>query len=703
MKWATLVCPFCFLQITFIIYLTVPMQHTNQLINASSPYLLQHAHNPVNWFFWGEEALQKAKNENKPILISIGYSSCHWCHVMEKESFEDEATAALMNDHFINVKIDREERPDLDHIYMDAVQAMTGSGGWPLNVFLTPELKPFYGGTYFPPKNAHGRISWKETLLLISKAFKDRKDEIEEQAEKLTLYLKNSSSLGKLQTTHSNQINLETLNIIAENLMSKTDKVWGGFGAAPKFPQSYSILYLLRHYHFTKDETCLQQAVLSLDKMIFGGIYDHIGGGFARYSTDERWFAPHFEKMLYDNALLISTLAEAYQITKKELYAETIHQSLDFITREMMSSEFAFYSALDADSEGVEGKFYTWSNEEIATILKEDAKLFTEIFNITEHGNWEETNIVYLKKSITEIAADKEIDEQELNSFLNHCKRKLLHEREKRIKPLLDDKTLCSWNALMNIAFSKAFIATGNDEYRIIAEKNMNFLLSNMFNNDVLHHCYKNEIAYNDAFLEDYAYLILALIQLQEITGNLDYLLKAKKLTNVIIDKFSDTDSNYFFFTPENKKNILVRKVDLYDGATPSANAIFAHCLQYLSVIFFNDDYKNLADKMLFGLQTAVEKYPTSFSVWALAYQQVVHLNKEIVITGVHSKNEIKKIHEVYIPNKILLISDSVNSNTIPILKDKKITSTNQYYLCQNQTCFPPTDNLQKFLHLYNT
>ena len=679
------------------------MQHTNQLIKASSPYLLQHAHNPVDWFFWGDEALQKAKTENKPILISIGYSSCHWCHVMEKESFENEATAAFMNENFINIKIDREERPDLDHIYMDAVQAMTGSGGWPLNVFLTPDLKPFFGGTYFPPKNAHGRNSWTETLMLISKAFKDRKNEVEEQAEKLTSYLKNSSSLGKLNSVDANELDKTTLKTIAENLLNKADKVWGGFGASPKFPQSYSILFLLRHYHFTKDEICLQQAMLSLDKMILGGIYDHVGGGFARYSTDERWFAPHFEKMLYDNALLVSTLAEAFQITKKELYQKTIHQTLDFISREMMSSEFAFYSALDADSEGVEGKFYTWSKAEIKTILKEDTKLFCEIFNITEHGNWEETNIIYLKKSLNEIAVEIKMDEEKLDSFVNDCKRKLLEQREKRIRPLLDDKTLCSWNALMNIAFVKAFIATGKNEYRIIAEKNMNFMLNKMVEKEVLFHCYKNNVSYNDAFLEDYTYLIWALIHLQEITGNQDYLFEAQKLTNVIIENFVDFDSNYFFFTPENKKNILVRKVDLYDGATPSANAVFVHCLQYLSVVFFNDAYKILADKMLQGVQSAVEKYPTSFSVWALAIQQVVHQTKEIVVTGFDANKEILNIHQVYIPNKILLVSSHENSNTIPLLKDKNFTSSIQYYLCQNQTCFPPINNLQKFLHLYNT
>ncbi len=679
------------------------MKHTNQLINALSPYLLQHAHNPVNWHFWGDEALEKSKQQNKPILVSIGYSSCHWCHVMEKESFEDETIATIMNEHFINIKIDREERPDLDHIYMDAVQAMTGSGGWPLNVFLTPDLKPFYGGTYFPPKNSHGRTSWKETLLLVNKAFTQRIDEVETQAEKLTTYLKGSSSLGNIKSSDQNEFNHETLETIAENLMNKADKIWGGFGGAPKFPQSYSILFLLRHYHFTKDENCLEQALLSLDKMILGGIYDHVGGGFSRYSTDEKWFAPHFEKMLYDNALLISTLAEAYQITKKEFYAETIHQTLAFIKREMMSDEFAFYSALDADSEGKEGKFYTWSKLEIESILEHDASLFCEIYNITEHGNWEDINIIYLKNTLEDIALERGVDVNELSQTIDICKHKLLQNREKRIRPLLDDKILCSWNALMNIAFSKAFIATGKNEYRDIAEKNMNFLLNKMIQNDILFHCYKNNSSYNEAFLEDYSYLIWALIQLQEITGNQEYLIIAKKLTNVIIENFADIDSNYFFFTAKNKKNILVKKVDVYDGATPSANAILAHCFQYLSVVFFNDEYKKITKKMLLGLQSAIEKHPTSFSVWALAIQQVVNEQKEIIITGYESLEEIKKINKIYIPNKILLITNHNNSEKIPLLTNKTYSTKIQYYLCQNQTCFQPVTDLQKFLHLYNT
>lgn len=679
------------------------MQHTNQLINASSPYLLQHAHNPVDWFFWGDEALQKAKTENKPILVSIGYSSCHWCHVMERESFEDESIAQIMNEHFINIKIDREERPDLDHIYMDAVQAMTGSGGWPLNVFLTPDLKPFFGGTYFPPKNAHGRLSWRETLLLIYKAFTERKDEIEAQAEQLTTYLKNASSLSKLKNEGDVVIDESNLNTIAAELLNKADKLWGGFGGAPKFPQTFSILFLLRHYHYTKDEKALHHALLSLDKMILGGIYDHVAGGFARYSTDEKWFAPHFEKMLYDNALIVATLAEAYQITKKEIYSETIHQTLQFIQREMMSNEFAFYSALDADSEGVEGKFYTWTKKEIEQILQEDAELFCAIFNITDHGNWEETNIIYLKSFLHEIAAEKQTSYDELYNKINDCKEKLLAARKNRIRPLLDDKVLCSWNALMNIACTKAFKATGNEKYRELAIKNMDFMLSIMLTNESLFHCYKNNKPYQEAYVEDYTNLIWALIQLQEITGNSNYLLKAKELSEIVIQNFSDHQSNYFFFTAAHQKNILVRKVDVYDGATPSANAIFALSLQYLSVVFDEQKYLALSEKMLKGLHHAIQKYPTSFGAWSIVMQSYIHQNKQVVITGEQALTEIQLFHQHYFPNIIVLITNQTSATNIPLLKDKGNNSNLQYYLCEHKTCKAPVNNFEKYLHLYNT
>ena len=386
--------------------------YTNKLADETSPYLLQHAHNPVNWFPWGDEALALAKQEDKPILVSIGYSACHWCHVMERESFENEETAAIMNAHFVNIKIDREERPDIDHIYMDAVQAMTGSGGWPLNVFLMPDGRPFFGGTYFPPVQAYNRTSWPQTLLAVKQAFVEKRSEIESQAENLTHHIKSTNEFGSITTNQSISSRKESLSQLAENALKQGDPNWGGFGRAPKFPQTFTITFLLRHYYFTNDERCLNQALLSLDKMIYGGIYDQLKGGFARYSTDEKWLAPHFEKMLYDNALLISVLSEAYQITKNELYATTIHQTVEWLQSEMMIEEGGFLSALDADSEGVEGKFYTWSKSEVDKLLGQDSNLYCRFYDISEEGNWEHTNILWVTKPIKDFVQDMSIEMQ---------------------------------------------------------------------------------------------------------------------------------------------------------------------------------------------------------------------------------------------------------------------------------------------------
>src|SRR5687767_3251690 len=479
-------------------------QHSNHLIRETSPYLLQHAHNPVDWYPWGNEALNKAKEENKPILVSIGYAACHWCHVMERESFEDEATAAIMNEHFINIKIDREERPDLDHIYMDAVQAMTGSGGWPLNVFLTPDQKPFYGGTYFPPQRAFNRPSWKEILLGVSQAFKERRDEINVQSENLTGHIIQSNSFGQSVAGDPSALTVEKTDEVYKNILKSADTQWGGFGRAPKFPQTFSIQYLLR-YQVTNlqmpeskapslggglGET---QALLSLDKMIGGGIYDQAGGGFARYSTDTEWLVPHFEKMLYDNALLVSVISEAFQITGKDRYREVIEETIGFLKREMLQEEGGFYAALDADSEGVEGKFYIWDYEEVRKILQEDADIFCRFFDITPNGNFEGKNILRRKKSEEQFCKEQDISLDKLKRIIQQGKQKLLEVREKRISPGLDDKVLLGWNALMNTALSRAFAATGIQEYRELAITNMQFLLKNFAKStNEFYHSWKN-------------------------------------------------------------------------------------------------------------------------------------------------------------------------------------------------------------------
>ncbi len=671
-------------------------KHTNRLISETSPYLLQHAHNPVDWYPWGDEALEKAKTEDKPILVSIGYAACHWCHVMERESFEDEATAAIMNEHFINIKIDREERPDLDHVYMDAVQAMAGSGGWPLNVFLMPGGKPFYGGTYFPPKRAFNRPSWQEILLSVHDAYTNRKHELESQAENLTAHLTQANSFGT--SVSKDQFTEADLTLMASNILKQADTVHGGFGAAPKFPQTFTIQYLLRHYYFTKDEISLNQSLLSLDKMIDGGIYDQLGGGFARYSTDAEWLAPHFEKMLYDNALLVMTMAEAYQLTNNELYKETIGHTLEFIERELMSTENGFYSALDADSEGVEGKFYTWSKDEIDDILGNDSELFKQFYDVSEQGNWEHTNILRVMMPAGQFATEKSINLIVLREKLRANREKLLTERERRIRPLLDDKILLGWNALMNIAYCKAFAATANEHYRQIAIENMKFLEGKLFVNGKWHHTFKTE-ARIPAFLDDLAYLAQAYIHLQEITGDGNYLLNAKQLVEHIISAYSDESQTMFYYTREGQPDIIVRKKEIYDGAVPSGNAVMAIVLSYLAKVFDLPDWEERTVSMANSLRPLVTKYPTSFGLWAQQAQIQVNGINEIAVTGKESAGYLLEVLKLYVPNKVLQ-SSTIDDENFPLLKGR-VSGETLIHLCKNYICLLPfasVDDLKKAL-----
>ncbi|MBC7850313.1 MAG: thioredoxin domain-containing protein, partial [Chitinophagaceae bacterium] len=543
--------------------------YTNRLAKETSPYLLQHAHNPVDWYPWGEEALAKAKSEQKPILVSIGYAACHWCHVMEKESFEDVATAELMNELFVNIKIDREERPDLDHIYMDAVQAMSGSGGWPLNVFLTPETKPFFGGTYFPPVRAFNRSSWKEVLSGVAEAYRERRTEVEEQADQLTNHLIQANGFG-LQAGGIVSFSVDAAKETYQNLMKNADKVNGGFGKAPKFPQTFSIRFLLHHFYYTDNQDALTQACLSLDKMIYGGIYDQIGGGFARYSTDDEWLAPHFEKMLYDNALILDALCEAYQATGNELYKKIIRQTAAFMEREWLSPEGGFYSALDADSEGEEGKFYVWSKEEVKQVLGEDADLFCEFFDISERGNWEHKNILRINVPIQPFALLKGRKVEEVNAILERGAVLLMNQRSTRVRPQLDDKILLSWNALAVGSYCRMFAALGDEVFLERAVKTMEFLLNQFRAGHMFCHTYKNGEARQPAFLDDYAYLIQSLILLQEVSSDAGYLQTARELTELVIREFGEEETGFFFYTHANQQDVILRKKEIYDGAVPS-------------------------------------------------------------------------------------------------------------------------------------
>jgi uncharacterized protein YyaL (SSP411 family) len=683
--------------------------HTNKLINETSPYLLQHAHNPVDWYPWGDESLKRAVTENKPILVSIGYAACHWCHVMERESFEDEATAAMMNEHFINIKIDREERPDLDHIYMDAVQAMTGSGGWPLNVFLTPDGKPFYGGTYFPPHRAYNRPSWQETLLSVSQAFRERRHEMDAQAENLTDHIRESNAFGLQTTPQEDYCTVENTGLIADAILKTADREWGGFGKAPKFPQTCSVQYLLRYSHLQKStapekaQEALQQALLSLDKMIEGGIYDQVGGGFARYSTDTEWLAPHFEKMLYDNALLIITLSEAYQLTRKERYKEVIEETMDFIQREMTHANSGFYAALDADSEGVEGRYYVWGKEEIELILGEDAALFCEYYDVTENGNWEEVTILRVKKPLEIFAAEKNADPDELKSLLKQSAKKLLETRSKRIRPLTDDKIILGWNALMNTACSRAFAATGNEAYRKLAVDNMQFLLGTFADRGTLSffHTWKNDQARYPAFLDDYAFLIQALIALQEITGDTNWLDKARGLAIYVADNFSEAETGFYYYTAGYQQDVILRKKEVYDGAVPSGNSVMAYVLWHLSILFDEPEWKQRSLKLLNALGRAISKYPTSFGNWACLIQEISLGTNEIALTGTDIEPVHRAILAAYIPHKVYM-SVSQSTDRWPLVSGKSVTGKPVIYLCRNYTCQSPVFSAKELISLIN-
>jgi uncharacterized protein len=677
---------------------------TNRLIKETSPYLLQHAHNPVDWYPWGEEALQKAKSEDKPILVSIGYAACHWCHVMERESFEDEATAALMNEYFVNIKIDREERPDLDHIYMDAVQAMSGSGGWPLNVFLTPTAKPFYGGTYFPPIPAHNRPSWKEVLKNIHQAFKDRRHEIDAQAENLTDHLVKSNGFGfqKMAADQSPFLTKDEIELLVANLMKNADKKDGGFGAAPKFPQTSSIRVLMHHHFRTGNFESLQQALLSLNKMIEGGIYDQIGGGFARYSTDKEWLAPHFEKMLYDNALLISVISEAYQLTGKESYKRCIEQTIQFLRREMLSEEGGFYAALDADSEGVEGKFYVWDLEEVKKLLGDSTELFASYYDITDKGNWEHKNILRVKKPIAHFAQEHNLSDSECLFQLDRCGRILLEARSGRIRPALDDKILLGWNALMISALCKAYSALAKDEYLELARDSFDFVWNNMRVDDVLYHTYKKGEARYPAFLDDLAYLIQASLHLQEVSADQSYLIKAKQLTDYVIDHFSEEETGFFFFTDANQQDVIVRKKEVYDGATPSGNAVMAKNLQSLGIIFDKQEWVKRSEQLLGSLRQAIIKYPGSFGVWAdLAMAQSAGI-PEIALVGENFKPLQMGFLRIFIPFYVFQ-SATLPDNQFPLLAGKTYSSDPQFYLCRNYTCQSPVNELSVLERMIRT
>ena len=677
----------------------------NRLIHESSPYLLQHAHNPVNWFPWGDEALGIARAENKPILVSIGYAACHWCHVMEHESFEDEQTALLMNEYFVCIKIDREERPDLDHFFMDALQAISGNGGWPLNMFLTSEAKPFYGGTYFPPNPIHNRISWKELLLKIHSAYQLRKDEVELQAAELLRHLSHANQLAPKQTTGFVIPNTELFSSIQtdqifQNLMKAADRDLGGFGAAPKFPQSFSIQYLLRYAHYTGNSEALAHAEFSLQAMMRGGIYDQIGGGFCRYSTDANWLAPHFEKMAYDNALLLIVLAEAFQITRNPAYATVIAETIDFLKREMLSDEGGFFAALDADSEGEEGKFYTWHIQEVRDLLREDAAWVCEVLDITENGNWEHVNIPRLLHDLSERSALKGINAVDAMAALPSVKKTLLEARSKRVRPATDDKIILGWNALVNQGLVAAYQATGQVEWLRLSEKNMDFMLT-VFraNGNQWLHTHKAGVSKFPAFLDDLAMLVQSMIVLQEVNGNLTLLEEAHEIMQYILQFFTDEDGLFFYFTPDFHTEVPVRKKDQYDGAMPSSNAVMAWNLHKLGLFFNIPDWVRRSALMLEANREGAVKYPTSFGVWCNLLLEKVIGTHEILVLGSDSFRQSQDLLKNYIPNRVLIQAENV-TDRFPIMHGRVVGEDGEtsIYICKEYACKLPASNVDDAL-----
>ena len=686
----------------------------NHLINETSPYLLQHAHNPVNWYAWKPEAFERAISENKPIIVSIGYSTCHWCHVMERESFENQDIADIMNENFICIKVDREERPDVDQIYMEACQIISGSGGWPLNCFLLPDGRPFFAGTYYPPQSVYGRPSWTQVLHNLSNAFKLKRDVVEQQANQLTDIIRNSDKnfvkntkgghLLKMDDETASVFNTAYLQNVFYALRERFDRVEGGFGGAPKFPSTMSIQFLMDYYFYTKNEEALAHAELSLMKMIQGGIYDQLGGGFARYATDREWLIPHFEKMLYDNALLITTLSDAYKLTKKDIYSETIEETLSFIQREMMAPEGGFYSAYDADSEGVEGKFYVWDKEEIESILGSEASLFCAFYDVTEEGNWEEKNILWRQRNYEIFAKENGLEVSFLKDTLRKSRKKLFEIREKRIKPGLDDKILLSWNTLMISAFARAYEALGTEGYHKVAVESLDFIFKNFKQSEGigLYHTYKNGQAQYAGFLEDYAFLIEALIDVYGITFDKQYIEKAKQYADFTIENFFDESTNLFYFTSAKQKDILLRKKDLYDSATPSGNATMVRNLQRLGHFFDDKNYKSLNVNMLMSVEKALERYPSSLSKWAGSALALVFPPYEIAVVGMDAHSKSKDINMLFLPNKILM--SSVEEDTAFPLLDGRSSDTeggeSLIYVCQNYACKIPVKTIEEMVKI---
>lgn len=671
---------------------------TNKLADESSPYLLQHAHNPVDWYPWGEEAFAKAKAEDKPLLISIGYSACHWCHVMEHESFEDEATAKLMNEHFVNIKVDMEERPDVDQIYMTFVQLTTGRGGWPMNVFVTPEKLPFFGGTYFPPDQRHGMPSWRQILISIAEAWRERRVELLNSATEIVGELRRVS-IAELST---GAVSADQLDSAFQSFVRTFDKTNGGFRGAPKFPPSMSLEFLLRYWHRTGDKAALEIVEFTARKMAEGGIYDQLGGGFHRYAVDAIWLVPHFEKMLYDNAQLIRVYVHLYQITGDEFYKRIAIETLEYVKREMLDAAGGFYSSQDADSEGEEGKFFVWTPDEVEAVLGAgDASVFNFFFDVSESGNFEEKNILHTTYTIEAASGALKIGERELRDVLERSKAKLFAEREKRIKPFRDEKVLTAWNGLTLAAFSEAAAVFDDADYLSIAKKNADFLLRELQSDGRLLRTWKDGRAKLNAYIEDYANLADGLIALYEASGEPRYLHESKRLADLMITEFWDEERGGFFFTSSDHEELIVRNKDFYDNATPSGNSSAADVMLRLTKFYGEEKYERFASTVLRMTAPQIKRHPQGFGRALSAI--VFHLSdvKEVAVVGERGNELEREVLKRYRPDVVVALGTG-GGDEFPLLSGRTMVDGKPtVYVCENFVCERPVttvDDLKKLL-----
>jgi uncharacterized protein len=678
-------------------------KHTNRLQHETSPYLLQHAHNPVDWYPWGEEALTRARAEDKPILLSIGYSACHWCHVMERESFENEAIARLMNEHFVNIKVDREERPDLDQVYMNAVQLMTGHGGWPMTMFLTPELVPFYGGTYFPPEDRHNLPGFPRILQAVADAYKEDPAGVAQTTASILTELRRMNLTRESETV----LSLSALDLAARNIARNYDPRFGGFGGAPKFPAAMTLEFLLRTYQRTNNADLLEMVTHTCRRMAEGGMYDHVGGGFHRYSTDARWLVPHFEKMLYDNALLAQLYLHVYQVTGEQFFRRVTEETLDYVARELTDQSGGFYSTQDADSEGVEGKFFIWSADEIIELLgRDDGALVCAYYGVTQAGNFEGENILHVARPAEVVAREQGVSVEKLLAAIERGRRKLFAVRDERVKPGRDEKVLTAWNGLMLASFAEAAAVLERADYLAIAERNAGFILNSLRTNGAgaLLHVYKDGQAKQQGFLDDYACGAQGLLVLYEATGVLHWLEAAYALVEEMSTEFWDAAEGGFFYTARHGEQLIVRQKDFFDNATPSGNSVAAAVLLRLAILLEKPDYQRKAITIFRLMHESLMRHPAAFGCLLSALDFHLSTPQEIVLIGdpqaAETRALAREVWRTFLPNKVVartIEADEQIAALVPLLRDRPaLGGRPTAYVCENYTCQQPVTTPQE-------